>query len=242
MAKGFFDAIKAHFFQKLHVVHNLVTPKSNNTIVLTLLHTFSLFKKLNIEADKLKGLLSQAACHAPPTLDQVAFNQLVTTAILSKGNEKPSSTFVGEVILNLSERAEDTNWNPLPFFYHLDHLPAPADTSTRPQFPHPGNVCPLLDHVSACFHCGFMGHWHTDCPNPSPRPVSPTPFGGGRPRKQSGHHLHCERVSGAVCEAPDSGASIHLSGSSLFAIGFQRIEPFHIFFLTQTHTSVYHRW
>ncbi|MBW0488751.1 hypothetical protein O181_028466 [Austropuccinia psidii MF-1] len=113
-ARGSFDTIKTccfprNCFEKLHVVRDLVKllvdnssgwPKPNNTIVLTLRGTFALFKKLNIEAYKIEGLISQEVCHAPPTLNQAVFNQLVTAAILSKGNEKPSSTFVGQVILN----------------------------------------------------------------------------------------------------------------------------------------------
>ncbi|MBW0575227.1 hypothetical protein O181_114942 [Austropuccinia psidii MF-1] len=94
-------------FQKFKVVCDLLgtlikngsgTPRPNDMIVLTLQRSFALFKKLGIEAEDLEGLLAQLACHAPPTLDQ-----LVTAAILLKGKEKPSSTFVGQVILNTSQ-------------------------------------------------------------------------------------------------------------------------------------------
>ncbi|MBW0461370.1 hypothetical protein O181_001085 [Austropuccinia psidii MF-1] len=115
-AKEFFDTVRARCcpgnrFQKLKVVQDLLStliengsgmPKPNNTIVLTLRHSLSLFKKLGIKAEELEGLLAQVVCHAPPTLDQAAFDQLIRAAILSKGKEKPSSTFMGQVILNAS--------------------------------------------------------------------------------------------------------------------------------------------
>ncbi|MBW0481716.1 hypothetical protein O181_021431 [Austropuccinia psidii MF-1] len=77
-ARAFFDAIKTHCcpgncFEKLCV-------------------------KLGVEANELKGLLAQAACHPPATPDQTAFNQLVTAAILAKGDDKPTSTFVGQKV------------------------------------------------------------------------------------------------------------------------------------------------
>ncbi|MBW0465877.1 hypothetical protein O181_005592 [Austropuccinia psidii MF-1] len=90
------------------------TPKPNSTIVLTLQHSFAIFNKLGIEAKELEGTLAQASCHVPPTLDQVAFDQLVTAAILSKGEEKPSLTLV---ILNVFQNRPDTAQLPLPFVY-----------------------------------------------------------------------------------------------------------------------------
>ncbi|MBW0542201.1 hypothetical protein O181_081916 [Austropuccinia psidii MF-1] len=109
MAKEFFDAIKARCFpgnpfQKLQLVKDLLDlliengtsqHKPNSTIILSLRKTFVIFKKLGVDGDQLEGLLAQAVCHPPASLDQVAFNQLVTSAILAKGDEKPSSTFVG---------------------------------------------------------------------------------------------------------------------------------------------------
>ncbi|MBW0522754.1 hypothetical protein O181_062469 [Austropuccinia psidii MF-1] len=90
--KQFFHAIKARCcmgsrFQKLKVIQDLLqmlvdnrsnTPKSNKSIILPLRRTFAMFKKLGIEANKHKGLLAQATCHTPPTLDQAASNQLIT--------------------------------------------------------------------------------------------------------------------------------------------------------------------
>ncbi|MBW0546734.1 hypothetical protein O181_086449 [Austropuccinia psidii MF-1] len=129
--KEFFDAVKAwcfpgNQFQKLKVVPDLPStlikkgsgiPKPNNTIVLTLRHSFSLFKKLGIKAKEHEGLLAQAACHTPPTLDQAAFDQLITAAILSKGKEKPSSNFMGQVILNASQTRPEAVRLTSPFVY-----------------------------------------------------------------------------------------------------------------------------
>ncbi|MBW0518019.1 hypothetical protein O181_057734 [Austropuccinia psidii MF-1] len=84
-----------------------------------------MFKKLGIEADQLEGLLAQAACHAPATLDQ-----LVTTAILAKGEEKPNSTFVGQVILNASMKDNENTRQLSPFVYCV------ADPPTNPIHSH----------------------------------------------------------------------------------------------------------
>ncbi|MBW0480772.1 hypothetical protein O181_020487 [Austropuccinia psidii MF-1] len=84
-----------------------------------------MFKKLVIKADELEGLLAQAACHAPATL-----NQLVTTAILAKGEEKPNSTFVGQVILNASTKADENACQLSFFVYHM------ADPPTTPIHSH----------------------------------------------------------------------------------------------------------
>ncbi|MBW0494746.1 hypothetical protein O181_034461 [Austropuccinia psidii MF-1] len=87
-AKDFFDAIKArccpgNCFQKLKVMHDLLdmliencpsNPEPKSTIVLSLFQTFEIFKKLGVKADNIEGLLAQASCHAPPTLDQGAFD------------------------------------------------------------------------------------------------------------------------------------------------------------------------
>ncbi|MBW0519509.1 hypothetical protein O181_059224 [Austropuccinia psidii MF-1] len=127
-SKIFFDAIKARCcpgnrFQKLKVVRNLLgvsiengagQPQSKTTIILTLRRDFAMFKKLGVKTNELEGLLAQAACHAPPNVGQVAFDQLVTAAILAKGNEKPSLTFVGQVIMNA-----DSGQRPLPFVYRI---------------------------------------------------------------------------------------------------------------------------
>ncbi|MBW0552068.1 hypothetical protein O181_091783 [Austropuccinia psidii MF-1] len=125
IAKDLFNAIKARccpgsHFQKLKVIRDLIhmlmenttgNPKPNTSIILSLQCTFARFKKLGIEANKLKGLLVQASCHAPSTLDQ-----LMTAAILSKGEEKPSSNFVGYLIMNALQRADNQTQEPSPFF------------------------------------------------------------------------------------------------------------------------------
>ncbi|MBW0563557.1 hypothetical protein O181_103272 [Austropuccinia psidii MF-1] len=95
-----------------------------------------MFKKLGIEADKLEGLLVQAVCHAPPTLDQATFDQLITTAILSKGDKKPTSTFVGQVIINASQRSEEQAWETSPLVYRVSDPPEPSES-------YPGHaLCP----------------------------------------------------------------------------------------------------
>ncbi|MBW0479792.1 hypothetical protein O181_019507 [Austropuccinia psidii MF-1] len=212
-AKEFFNAIKARCcpgnqFQKLKVVFNLLDvlvengagqPKPNSTIILTLCRTFATFKNLGIKADELEGLLAQAACHAPSTLDQMEFAQLVMEAILAKGNEKLSLTFVGQVILNtLQKNNESTQCSSL-FIYCVSYPPEPQNFYSRlcsPHFPKPvvsaGDVRQPPEHLvdkfgGSCFHCGHTGHWRADFPhtkgvsNPNPRPIFPGP---SRPMRQ----------------------------------------------------------
>ncbi|MBW0572406.1 hypothetical protein O181_112121 [Austropuccinia psidii MF-1] len=133
MAKDSFEAIKVQCclgscFQKLKVVWDLINvlvdnasgnPKPKTNIILSLRCNFAMFKKLGIEGDKLKGLLAQALCHTPPTLDQ-----LITAAILSKGNKKPLSAFVGQVIINASQWGDDQGHEPSPFVYCISELPS----------------------------------------------------------------------------------------------------------------------
>ncbi|MBW0520738.1 hypothetical protein O181_060453 [Austropuccinia psidii MF-1] len=201
-AKEFFDAIKAcccpgSCFHKLRVVGELLqiltdnasdNSKTNTIIVLLLQYTFAMLKKLGIKANELEVLLAQATCHAPSTLDQAAFDQLITMAILSKGDEKPTLTFVGQVIINASQRSEEWAREVSPFIYCVPDLPKPSTSYTRA---HPlrlsSKVCCPPSHLvdrfgTSCFHCGRASHWRADCPhttgvaNPNPRLVSPTPF------------------------------------------------------------------
>ncbi|MBW0465818.1 hypothetical protein O181_005533 [Austropuccinia psidii MF-1] len=152
-------------------------PQPNNVLVLSLRRTFAMFKKLGVKADELDGLLAQAACHAPETLDQTAFDQLVTAAILSKGNEKPNSTFVRQVILNASVKANDHTRQLSPFVYRMADPPTTPTHTRRPPSPGPplpwrqaSDVRRPPDHLigkfgAACFHCGRPGHWRADCPS-----------------------------------------------------------------------------
>ncbi|MBW0512084.1 hypothetical protein O181_051799 [Austropuccinia psidii MF-1] len=110
-------------------------PRPNNVLVLLLRHMFAMFKKLGVEADELEGLLAQAACHAPTTLEQTAFNQLVTTAILAKGEEKPNSKFVGQVILNASMKTNKNTHQLSPFVYCMADLPTTPTHSPGPFHP-----------------------------------------------------------------------------------------------------------
>ncbi|MBW0461677.1 hypothetical protein O181_001392 [Austropuccinia psidii MF-1] len=138
-AKDFFDAIKARCcpgnrLEKLQIIREMLgmlvkngsgAPQPNKVLVLSLCCTFAMFKKLGIKADELEGLLAQAACHT-----HAAFDQLVTTAILAKGEEKPSSTFVGQVILNASMKTNKNTHQLSPFVYRV------ADPPTTPTHTH----------------------------------------------------------------------------------------------------------
>ncbi|MBW0536793.1 hypothetical protein O181_076508, partial [Austropuccinia psidii MF-1] len=233
-SKDFFNAIKAkccpgNRFQKLKVVRDLLSvliengagqPQSNTTIILTLRRAFAMFKKLGVHTNKLEGLLAQAVCHAPPNVGQVAFDQLVTAAILAKGNEKPSLTFVGQVIMNASQRNVDSGQRPLPFVYHMSDPLAPTMQLPRPHSPffskpadQPSDVRRPPQHLvnrfgGSCFNCGPAGHWRADCPatkgfaNPNPWPPSPgpsCPIRQGTPERRSQaqptSHYQRERVS-----------------------------------------------
>ncbi|MBW0487678.1 hypothetical protein O181_027393 [Austropuccinia psidii MF-1] len=185
-SKDFLDAIKerccpGNRFQKLKVVCDLLGvliangaghPQSNTTLILTLCREFAMFKKLGVDADELEGLLAQAACHAPPNVGQVAFDQLVTAAILAKGDEKPSLTCVGQVIMNA-----DSNQHPSPFIYCVSEPLAPVIHPPHPLSPFfskplekASDVChppePLVERFGgSCFPFGHTGHWRADCPH-----------------------------------------------------------------------------
>ncbi|MBW0481301.1 hypothetical protein O181_021016 [Austropuccinia psidii MF-1] len=268
-AKDFFETIKAHCcpgncFEKNRIICNMLNmlvwngsgaPRPNNVLVLSLRRTFAMFKKLGIEADEFEGLLAQAACHAPATLDQTAFDQLVTAAILLKGNEKLNSTFVGQVILNASAKADDHTRELSPSVYRVADPPTTPTHAWRPPSLGPplpwhqaSDVRRPPDHLinklgAACFHCGRPGHWRADCPstkgfaNPNPRQPRPKTPEERPPSASSSRYQH-ERVfqvqfvehHAADKVLIDSGASIHLSGSAKFATDLRLIHPFRIFF------------
>ncbi|MBW0534103.1 hypothetical protein O181_073818 [Austropuccinia psidii MF-1] len=186
-------------------------PRLNTSIILSLRRIFAMFKKLGIEANKLKGLLAQATCWEPPTL-----NQLITAAILSKGDEKPSSTFVGQ-------KHPQTTSGCDPLLIHGCCLRQVRRAGHwRADCPHTRGVA-----------------------NPNPRPPSPTPFRPMRPatpdrcsQQGPGTHYHCESVSQVQFVERDAsnkvlidtGAFIHLSGAMRFATCMRSVSPFCIFF------------
>ncbi|MBW0542072.1 hypothetical protein O181_081787 [Austropuccinia psidii MF-1] len=230
-AKAFFVAIKAsscpgNRFEKLRLVRGMLTmlvknghgtPQPNNVRILSLCCTFVLLKKLGVEADELEGLLAQAVCHAAATL-----NQLVTTAILARGEEKPNLTFVVQVILNPSTKTNKDNCQLSPFVSLVAHPPATQTYLQRPCSPGPSQPWRQAAEVVV---------------NPNLRPHRPkTPE--ERTSSALGSRYQCERVSqvqfmehhAADKVWIDRGASIHLSGSEKFATDLRAIHPFCIFF------------
>ncbi|MBW0496743.1 hypothetical protein O181_036458 [Austropuccinia psidii MF-1] len=195
------------------LVENSTGPlKPNSTVVLTLCRTFAIFKKLGVKANELEGLLAQATCHALPTL-----NQLVTATILAKGNEKPSSTFVGQVILNTFEKNSKFTQFSSPFIYHVSDPPESFPSFTCPHSPHfsrpmasMSNVCHPPEHLvdkfgRSCFHCRYTEHWQADCPrtkevtNPNLQPTSPGPFCPVQPGTPD--HQACTTSKSMCCKS-----------------------------------------
>ncbi|MBW0577264.1 hypothetical protein O181_116979 [Austropuccinia psidii MF-1] len=158
-----------------------------------------MFKKLGFEANELEGLMAQTACHPPSTLDRMAFDELFMAAILAKGNEKPFSTFVGQVIFNVSQKNSKPTRQSSPFMYCVSDLPGSSPLYPHPCSPHfpkptasTSNIrCPP-DHLvnkfgGSCFHCRCTGHWWANCPqtkgvaNPNLCPPSPGHYRAARP-------------------------------------------------------------
>ncbi|MBW0467660.1 hypothetical protein O181_007375 [Austropuccinia psidii MF-1] len=177
---------------------------------------------------------------------------LLTTQRLTRGEEKPTLTFVGQVIINASQRSEVS-----PFIYCVSNLPKPSVSYIRARpLPSSSKVCHPPSHLVdrfgvSCFQCGRAGHWHANCPhttgvaNPNPHPVSPTPFRQMRPptpdqctQQPLGAHYHQERVSQVHFVEQDTskkvlidtGVSIHLSGAMCFATCMRSVSPLRIFF------------
>ncbi|MBW0464943.1 hypothetical protein O181_004658 [Austropuccinia psidii MF-1] len=222
MAKEFFDAIKARCcpgnrFQKLQVVRDLLDLlvenstgqyKPNRTVILSLCKTFAIFKKLGVDGDELEGLLAQATCQPPASLDRVALDQLVTSTILAKGDKKPLSTFVGQVILNTLRRDDKHPQKTLPFVYCVSDLQECLTPLSRPRSPYCAKPSKSMSKVHfppehlvdwfwrLCFHCRRSGHWRANCPhtkgfaNPNQRLALPGLFQTpcpGTPDCQSQH-------------------------------------------------------
>ncbi|MBW0495003.1 hypothetical protein O181_034718 [Austropuccinia psidii MF-1] len=107
----------------------------------------------------------------PPKYCQVAFNQLVTAAILAKDDKKPSSTVIGQVIMNALQKSSESTQRSSPFIYWVSK---PLDSAAlysclqSPHFSRPlmstNNICRPPEHLAdkfggSCFHCGCTGHW-----------------------------------------------------------------------------------
>ncbi|MBW0517255.1 hypothetical protein O181_056970 [Austropuccinia psidii MF-1] len=125
-----------------------------------------MFKKLGIKDNELEGLLAQAACHAPTALNQMAFDQLVTAAILAKGEEKLNSTFVGQVILNASTKANENT-------LLLPHCESTYYPNSLSEATLTGTSAPLA-------------HWQEDCTN-TRAVVNPIHAKSGQGHQKNGH-------------------------------------------------------
>ncbi|MBW0496778.1 hypothetical protein O181_036493 [Austropuccinia psidii MF-1] len=150
------------------------------TALATLCQTFTIFKKLGVEADELEGLLAQAVCHAPQNLGQVAFNQLVTAVILEKGNKKPLSTFVGQVIINALQKSSKSTQRSSPFIYWVSE---PLDSAAlhsclqSPHFSRPLTLTNDVRHPLNILLINLGGHAFTAAVQDTGKLTSHTPRG-----------------------------------------------------------------
>ncbi|MBW0467608.1 hypothetical protein O181_007323 [Austropuccinia psidii MF-1] len=101
----------------------------------------------------------------------MAFDQLITTALLERREEKPTLRFVGQVTLNSATQHSS------PFVYQVANTPvlqvfpdfSPSTLSNCP-WHQATDVRRPPDHIvnkfgTACFHSGRPGHWCLDCLN-----------------------------------------------------------------------------
>ncbi|MBW0527975.1 hypothetical protein O181_067690 [Austropuccinia psidii MF-1] len=116
------------------------------------------------------------------------------SAILAKGDKKPSSTFMGQVILNTLRRDNKHPQHTLPFAYRISEPQELLAPSPCPHSPYVAKPIALVRDVrrppehmvdkfgGSCFHCGHTGHWRANCPhtkgvtNPNLRSALPGPF------------------------------------------------------------------
>ncbi|MBW0468288.1 hypothetical protein O181_008003 [Austropuccinia psidii MF-1] len=205
--------------------------QSKPTAALEIVLKNSVLFKLGVKANELKVLLAQAACHAPATL-----NQLVMAAILAKGDEKPTSTFVGKVILNASTKRNDGIQKGSPFVYCVTDPPMTLSLfnclkspNQKVPWPKAADIRQPPEHLAdkfgaACFHCGRLSQH--------------SPFNHPRPPSALGSHYQRDRVLQVQFAEHhsvdkvliDSSASIHLSDSPKFATDLGHTHLFCIFF------------
>ncbi|MBW0485231.1 hypothetical protein O181_024946 [Austropuccinia psidii MF-1] len=147
-AKEFFDAIKTR-----------CQLKPNTTIILMLQKSFSLFKKLGVEADELERLFAQAVCHASPTLDQ-----LVTSAIMARGSKKPLSTFVGQAILNALPATDGPTQHSSPFIYRVSDPPGLSHFQSRPRSPFSSKPTATRSETTIASPLAYTSSCHSGAP------------------------------------------------------------------------------
>ncbi|MBW0557528.1 hypothetical protein O181_097243 [Austropuccinia psidii MF-1] len=94
----------------------------------------------------------------------------------NQGDNKPSSTFVGQVIINASQQKDEPLQEVYPIVYHVSDTPASTFVFSGPHSPYNPFLMPsasdvrrplthLVDKFGAsCFHCGRTGHWRADFP------------------------------------------------------------------------------
>ncbi|MBW0469801.1 hypothetical protein O181_009516 [Austropuccinia psidii MF-1] len=137
-----FHAIQARFspgnhFQKLALIRDLSELLVSSALagnariqdqITNWRNIFSMKCCLNIQDDELEGLFLQLNCVPPPPLKAVAFDQLVSSTIISSLNTLPSAAFVSQIITNSAVKMELSPCNSSPFINCLlePHQPSPS--------------------------------------------------------------------------------------------------------------------